>query len=513
MIVNKERFTFAISLPYELFFALRRLTDPDSRIKHLMPLLALLLLPTQASFLLAKSAITLRPCHIREVKQDLRCGTFDVYEDRTRAQGRKIPLNIVVLPATGKNPAPDPLFSFSGGPGEAATNDVELILHDWKDINVHRDIVLVDVRGTGQSNGLPCVENDLQGSVQALLESFYSAKDLTACRKNLESHADLRFYNTSLAVDDLDDVRSALGYGKINIFGASYGTRVVLVYLRQHPDHVRTATLWDVSPTNARMPLFFASYAQAAFDGLVSYCRKETQCGAAFPDTDKEFQQILQQTEEHPVEVQAEDATRKKAQFVLTRAGVAQTVRFMLYSPKTAALIPLQVHLAAQGEWRPLAQSAYNFASQLTGALSEGYYLGVTCSEDVPFFTTEEGEKAAQGTFLGDFRARVQKEACATWPSLPANPHFLDPVQSDVPSLLIEGDLDPVTPPGNAEWVSKTLPHSKRVVVPRGSHDFEGMENSHCIDQIIGQLLETGDEAKIDVNCVTAMRPAPFAMK
>jgi pimeloyl-ACP methyl ester carboxylesterase len=372
----------------------------------------------------------------------------------------------------------------------------------------------VDVRGTGKSNGLNCAEKDHQKGIQSQLDSFFPIKDVASCRKDLESHANLKLYTTAPAVDDLDDVRAALGYEKINISGGSYGTRVVQAYLRQHGNHVRTATLWAVLPTGARMPLTFAKDAQAALDGLVSECAKNPQCHKAFPETKKELSELLTKLEHQPIEVEAKDSSSSiKVKFRLTRGGLAQTVRYMLYSPATAAYIPLQIHLAAQGNFGPLAQSAQDLASAISYAISDGYYLGVTCSEDLPFFSESEANSAAVDTFLGNFRSRIQREACQQWDSNSVNPDFLEPVHSDVPSLLIGGDLDPVTPPRYIESVSLGLSRSRKVLVHGGAHDFEGMKNAHCIDQVIESFLESGDEKNIDMTCLPNMKPVPFALK
>jgi pimeloyl-ACP methyl ester carboxylesterase len=460
------------------------------------------------------SPLTLSPCHVRRVERTLQCGTLEVFEDRATKQGRKIPLHIVVVPATGKDRAADPLFWFSGGPGEAATNELELMLHDWSKINIHRDFVLVDVRGTGQSNGLNCAEKEHRKGIQAQLDSFFPIKDVASCRKDLETRANLKLYTTSLAVDDLDDVRAALGYEKINISGGSYGTRFVQVYLRQHGNNVRTAILWAVLPTGARMPLTFAKDAQAALEAVIAACQKDARCHAAFLDTKKEFSDLLTKSQNQPIEVKAKDSsTKANVKFRLTRSGLAQTVRYMLYSPATAALVPLQIHLAAQGNFGPIAQSAHDNAQSIAYTISDGYYLGVTCSEDIPFFSETEANAAAANTFLGNFRSRVQIEACQQWVSNSVDPEFLKPVHSDVPSLLIGGDWDPVTPPHYMDLVSQSLSRSRKVLVHGGAHDFEGMANSHCIDQVIESFLQSGDEKKIDTTCLSTMKPAPFALK
>ena len=473
--------------------------------------LALLFLSATNAFA-GDPLIGLKPCHVRNVKQRLLCGTFEVYEDRDRQQGRKIPLNIVVLPATGKSKMADPLFYFSGGPGEGATNEIELTFQTWSEINVNRDIVLVDVRGTGHSNPLSCVADDRVAAVQSMLDSFWSSRDLSVCRTKLESRANLKLYNTRLAVDDLDDVRAGLGYDRINIIGASYGSRVVQAYLRQHGDHVRTATMWDVFPVFAKMPLTFAADAQKSLDGVIAVCQKDAECHSAFSITTQELAQVLLHAEQQPIKAEAEDrSANRKVQLSLSRNGIAQTIRYMLYSPKTAVQVPLQIHLAAQGNYGPLAQSAYDFLSGTQDSIAEGYFLSTTCTEDVPFYTPEEGNEASRNTFLGTFRVKAQKNGCEQWSAQP-DPSFVEPVHSDVPTLLIGGDLDPVNPPAFVRAVAKNLTHSRVLLVQGGAHDFEGMTNSHCIDLVINDFLNTGDENKIDMKCVETMTPPKFVL-
>ncbi len=404
----------------------------------------------------------------------------------------------------------DPLFYFSGGPGEGATNEVELTLKTWSEMNVNRDIVLVDVRGTGQSNALSCPAADRVAAVQSMLDYFWSSRDLSVCRKQLESRANLKLYNTTLAVDDLDDVRAGLGYDRINIIGASYGSRVVQAYLRQHGDHVRTATMWDIFPTFAKMPLTFAADAQKSLNGIIAVCQKDATCHSAFPNIAQELGQILRKADQQPISAEAFDGSaHKTVQLSLSRNGIGQTIRYMLYSPKTAVQLPRQIHLAAHGNYGPLAQSGYDFLSGTQDSIAEGYFLSTTCTEDVPFYTAEEGNAASRDTFLGNFRVEAQKKGCDQWIAQP-NPSFIEPVHSAVPTLLIGGELDPVNPPNFIRSVAENLSHSRILIVQRGAHDFEGMTNSHCIDFVINDFLNTGDENKIDMSCVQTMIPPKF---
>jgi len=175
-----------------------------------------------------------------------------------------------------------------------------------------------------------------------------------------------------------------------------------------------------------------------------------------------------------PAEVTIEDPkTGEPLEIVFGRSAAAQTIRYMLYLPTMAAQIPLHVHLASQGDYSRLAEGAYFFGN-LAASLSDGFFLSVTCAEDVAFYTEAEAQEAARGTFLGDFRARVQKAACAEWPRGVVTADFNAPVRSDAPTLLLSGERDPVTPASDAERAAQSLPHARRVVIPGAGHDYGG---------------------------------------
>ena len=174
--------------------------------------------------------------------------------------GRKIALNLILLPASSGKAAPDAIFYLLGGPGGAATTQAGASF--MPRLRRDRDVVLVDQRGTGASNPLACNMYGDKPDMRAYFGAFPVEK-LRACREQLEKVANLKLYTTSIAMDDLDDVRAAFGYERINLDGGSYGSTAALVYLRQHPDHVRTVTISGVAPPNAKIPLSFASRARS----------------------------------------------------------------------------------------------------------------------------------------------------------------------------------------------------------------------------------------------------------
>jgi len=459
------------------------------------------------------AGLALTPCKLPGLEHEVRCGRFEVFEDRAAAKGRKIGLRVAVLPATGPDRAPDPLFFFEGGPGGSAVADAADLAHKWAAINRKRDIVLIDVRGTGDSNGLQCKALQGHAGVLGFLDSFLPVPGVRACRAELEPRANLALYTTANAVDDVDDVRAALGYDRINISGASYGTFFALNYLRRHGQHVRTAMLDGVVPPNMRMPLYFAKDAQLALDQVLDDCAKDAGCHAAFPEVRAELERVLDRLGKTPAQIEVKDPkTGQPLPVTLSRSAVAQSLRYMLYLPVTAAQIPLQIHLAAQGDLGPIAATAYLFGNMMTD-MSDGFYLSVTCAEDLPYYTDAEGEQAARGTYLGDFRSRTQKAACAEWPRGTVPADFAEPVRSDVPTLLLSGERDPVTPAYWADQAARTLPHSIHLVAKGGGHDLGGLKGAECLDQVFTAFLDRGKVEGLDTSCVAKIEPVPFALK
>src|SRR5882724_6689100 len=189
------------------------------------------------------SRVSLQPCKVAGLDEEVRCGTYEVYEDRAAKSGRKIALNIVVVPALSAKPAPDPLFWLEGGPGIGATGSAFAARAYLSDVRKNRDLVFVDQRGTGKSNPLVCDVGDSPDDLQKFFGGTPLRESLRTCRETLEKIANLKLYTTPIAMDDLDEVRDALGYSKINVAGLSYGSLASQIYLRMHGDHVRTVFL------------------------------------------------------------------------------------------------------------------------------------------------------------------------------------------------------------------------------------------------------------------------------
>ncbi|HSS51013.1 MAG TPA: alpha/beta hydrolase [Thermoanaerobaculia bacterium] len=455
----------------------------------------------------------LTPCRKPGIPAGARCGTYEVFENRAARTGRKIPLRIVVLPATGPDRLPDPFVYFAGGPGDASIPEGLAMARDLPSLRRKRDVLLVDLRGTGESGGLFCTELSGKEGIQGFLDDFLPTDKIRACRDRLKKKVDLSWYTTDAAVDDVEEVRTALGYGKLNLMGVSYGTHAVLTYLQRHPRSVRTATLESIMAPNAQYPLGLARATQEALEGLIAECAGDPVCHGAFPKLREEVETVLGRATAEPVRVKlAGMPAGQPSELRLTHTGVAQTLRYMLYSPADAALLPLAVHLAAQGDWKPLAQKARFFAS-FTASSAVGFYQSVTCAEDVAFIRDEEVAPAVAGTFLGDFRVRRQKAACAGWPTRNLGPDLRTPVISDVPSLLISGERDPATPAADGERVARTLKRARHLVIADAGHGPEGMKGEGCLSRLVDAFIEAGAPESLDSSCVAGMRRPDFVLR
>ena len=432
---------------------------------------------------------------------DAQCGTLAVFENRETQTGRQINLHLAVIPAVSRNPAPDPLFFLTGGPGQAATESFLSLQAAFRDINRERDIVLVDQRGAGQSNPLRCdfpdeTIFDDDADVQPLLEDCLAGLD-----------ADPRLYTTSIAMQDLDQIREALGYEQINLYGVSYGTRAALTYIKMYPDRVRVVILDGVVPQQLSLGLDVAADAQRALELIFARCKMDKPCTENFPDLSTRFDEILSALETEPVLVRvAHPITGEPIEFDFTHEMFAVVMRFYSYSPETVALMPLLISTAEE-DYSRLASQYLILTGDLTESISNGMGYSVQCAEDLPFFTSEEATLAGEGTYLGDMISVGLRAICETWPRGDVPADFKDPVQSDLPVLLLSGEHDPVTPPVYAELAAETLPNSLHLIAPGQGHNviLRG-----CIPDLAETFLANGALDGLETDCVSKIEPFPF---
>ena len=448
----------------------------------------------------------LNPCQPTGVDAPALCGKYEVFENRKTKSGRKIGLNIVVLPALDSEPASDPVFWLHGGPGAAATQTVPAARQGFlRLLREHRDLIFVDQRGTGESNGLRCDIGDDPSDPKTFFGDLFPLGLVRQCRKKLESVADLKLYTTPIAMDDLDEVRAALGYDKINLVAASYGTIAALVYMRQHQDHLRAVFLAGVANTNIRQPLLFPAAAQHALDLLLQDCAADDICHQHFPDLKREFQSVLASFATGAVTANVRPPSSSETQTVqITRGNFVERIRLLLYTTTFARFVPLIIHRAFENDYAPFAELA---AGYNPGAIvARGMYFTVTCSEGVPFIT-ENDVRQTRRTFVGEYRVRSHMEACKLWPRADIPRSYLGPVASKVPVLMISGELDGSTPPWLGAEAIVHMPNARQVKIRYYGHQVD----SPCVWKLLADFIDTGSGAGLDTTCTEAIRRPPFA--
>jgi len=462
--------------------------------------------PVKALQPVVRGRVSLNPCGSND-SQGL-CGTLEVYENRATQLGRKIPLHILILPAFAEKPAPDPVFGFAGGPGQSAAEAFPLVTAMVSLRQTH-DLVFIDQRGTGKSNPLPCPVDDADAQMFLNGSGASTVKDLPACRKELETRADLTQYTTSYSADDVDDVREALGYNKIDVLGGSYGTLAALVYVRRHGDHVRAMVLEGVAPPDYKLPLPFARTIQASLDHLFADCAADPDCHQAFPNLKAEFETVVKHLDAQPATFQLDSGPNKGQTVTVSRGAFVSALRPLLYQPAIVRQLPSIIHRAFENNLNPFATVAILMRRAVNQSVARGMAYSVGCSESIPFISEADIQRETAGTYLGDFDVRIYQRNCSTWPHANVGKEFLEPVRSDVPALLITGAEDPATPPSLAEHATEGLSHNRIVVIPHGTH----LTASPCIDKIIVQFINQGSAAGIDTACVDEIRHLPFVAK
>ena len=449
--------------------------------------------------------LALERCRLPGIEAALLCGSHEVWENRETREGRKIRLRVAVMPARMRAKEPDPIFILAGGPGQGAIALAPQVMPLFARLNDSRDIVFLDQRGTGSSNPLNCEDED-EFPLQSLFEDKIPERAVRACLETLD--ADPRQYTTIVAVADLDEVRGALGYPRVNLWGGSYGTRMALEYMRRHPQRVRSAVLDGAAPAGMKLPLSFVSDGEAALERLLEACAAETLCRRTYPDLRQMILGLRGQLSRLPARVAIQDPRTGEREAVTVNENVFLSGLFRpLYIPELASLLPLGVSAAAAGDFNPLLAQNLEFADDVAENLALGMHLSVICAEDVPRIAPGE-LAAASRAFFGSALINDFVRACALWPRGPVPADFYTPVHADTPVLILSGGIDPATPPRHGAEVAKTLPNAKHLVAPQLGH---GVSLHACAPRLVADFIRAGSARDIDGACLERI-PRPLFM-
>lgn len=454
----------------------------------------------------AAAAQPTEPCRLKGIDREVQCGKVTVAENPDQPEGRRIEVHYAVVPALARVRTLEPVFVFAGGPGQSARALAGHVQPLFARLNARRDIVYVDQRGTGASNPLACESRRKPASslAEALDAAALSAR-ARECLHRLGERNDLRQYATWIAVPDVDEVRAALGYERINLWGASYGTRAALEYLRRFPQRVRSVVLDGVAPADMALPASFAVDAQASLDALVAACAKDAACSARYPALGAAIDGLLARldrgglraTVDHPL-------TGRPEQVTIDRDTLASVLRVPLYSPSLAALLPHALAEASRDNLAPLLAAASSVSSTVAENLAEGMHFAVVCAEDQPRVDAA-ARAAAMATRFGAGFLRTYDETCAAVATRAVPAGFYGLADAEVPVLILSGGADPATPPRHGERIAKGLKGATHVVAPHLGH---GVSMQGCGPELVAGFIRNAGTAGLDLGCLGRL-PAP----
>jgi len=446
---------------------------------------------------------TLEPCPA-PFDSRWECGSIQVPENRQTRAGRTIDVAVKVRRATD-SAGSEPIFVFSGGPGaptaSVAAPDMMSGLTD------RRDLVLIDQRGTGNSNGFVC-ELGLETHAARAFGQLYPMEQIAECYRAISATSDPDQYTTGDFVADVDAVRQRLGYDRIIVMGGSYGTRSAMTYMAEYPDHVAGAVLNAVIPPDDDAPLTYAGTAQAALDRVFADCAAQPDCAQAYPNLRAEFAGLMARLRDDPVDVTVRRPDGTSETVAVSANDLAYAIRIILYNASYIPRLPQVLHAAATtGDPTLLAQAHYQRAVGVMSIASIGLHLSVFCAEDVPWLDDGRVGDAVEGTFLGRYLVDQYREACKRWPVERRDRRSHRAFTHDAPVLLLSGRYDPVTPEAFAEKVREQFPNSRHIVKGDAGHGAGG----GCVDLILSEFLEHLDPAGLTDACA-GITTATFAV-
>jgi pimeloyl-ACP methyl ester carboxylesterase len=420
-----------------------------------------------------------------------------VPENRVEPLGRAIDLNVVVVKAETPRADAFPFFYLEGGPGVPATPSAGFYRGPGALYARERDVVLVDQRGTGGESALRCPQIE----ARAPWDDEYDPAAVDACRSALEPRASLRQYSTDNAAADVDAVREALGYARIDVGALSYGTRLAQVYLKKFGARVHAAVLMGFAPLDYRAPLFHARNAQRVLDLLFQECASDSECGRKYPELRAEWLAVLSRLDAGPL------ALRVGSKAVSLRRGpFGELVRNRVGTAAGQRSLPRRIHAAAQGDWSGLVGDEGGESAPV----AEGVYLTIVCSEAVSRIPADSSP-FTNGTFLGAYRVEQERAACKGWPRYSVPEAFYEPPRTGVPILVLSGTMDHVTAPEWAREFCSATPGCTLVSVPdlgHGPFDLDRWHDGECFDRVAASFLR--DPTRVDSACVAGTRPPAF---
>ena len=441
-------------------------------------------------------------CHIDGYSAWATCGALDVPLDWNGDVDGRLTLAYSIIAAKNDQGLP-PLFALAGGPGQAITETGPMLSVMLEKVNRTRDLVLLDQRGTGRSHPMPCPQPETLDFDMSDAAIIKQTKECLAAQTENPI-----YFNSSQAVKDLDAMRKHLGMDKIALWGGSYGTRMALLYMKDYPQHVDAAVLDGVAPAHRSFLKSSARFAHAALERLFDDCAANTMCNTAYPNLRATFKKLQSNTHVATEQIEMKDPiSGDMLHMVPTPSLVTQVVRGILYSTAGSAYLPYAITEASKGNYSPLSA----LSSQPQHTEKQMMYMGMTlstiCPEDVMRANSDDVAKAGEGTFGRDYFYRQFKISCDNWVYGTSPGTDQDPLNSDIPLLLLSGDVDPITAPEMAESILDRFSNAKHFIAANNGHIVSA---TRCGAGVMERFYLDKKPDELDGSCFNDIKRPPF---
>ncbi len=448
--------------------------------------------------------VSVNDCHLNGIRTQVKCGSINVPSNYNKPAGTQLTINFAILPAIDNTKNKTPLMFLAGGPGQAAVELAAHIRNGFTEIRKTRDIILVDQRGTGKSHPLQCDESQ-QAKLYSIIPEEFDEKEVLTCIEDLQKNNELSQFTSENAIRDFDQIRKALGHEQINLYGGSYGTRAALVYMRLFPESLKSVVLDSVGPVEVPIGLFGLSSARS-FELLMTHCKAEKTCNNAYPNLVNEYEAVIKRLTHSTVSLSvSHPRLGTQTPFNLSKGKFIGTLLTSLYSMETRSMLPLVIHQAYKKNYQPLL----GLIAATDGGMNMyvGLHFNIVCNEDMPRITPDMMKRDRDNTFGKGETHKAWQIACPLWPKYEVDKNFTQSVTANIPTLILSGDLDPVTPPSNGDKSAATLPNTHHIVSKNSAHI---VASTVCGVSIVNEFLNTLSPKTVDDSCLNELPSEEF---
>lgn len=402
--------------------------------------------------------------------------------------GKPVALPVVVYKHYGLEHKPDPVLFINGGPGSASGLDVDNWSYGIAALGWQRDFIIIDHRGTGLSTPKPECEalSDFyydiittnMTPVDEVLKSYDRGKE--CYRALVEQGHELSAYSTLDSAQDIRDLMGAMDYPEWNLYAVSYGTRVALELVRETPAAIRSVILDSVYPADKNSILTWPGLLNDAMERIFQYCDSQAECRSAYPDLRGLLIKALAALRENPVQLNLPDYYSDGSLQVYVNDFRFITALYMaMYSPELLATIPKAIDDAAYAAHHFMVPVVMAYADfMLDSTFNDAIYYSVECNDNTLVSEAAFDAEVRRYPWLKDYhKYSWAYDMCRSWSTGANKKLSVEPVSSTVPTLILSGQYDPVTPWPWAKEVHAHLPNSFHYVFPGVAHDVLGSDD------------------------------------